>query len=266
MSVWIKPEFPAGTSQIYFISCDITALTLFPSANQAFGRIISKKLSWDGTTGFELEYNPVNSFVGVVGSGNAVAGFTATLANGKWYHLVAVISGGTATLYINNAAVGTPQPISPVAGMSTRETYSLILVISNRTNMTANTQALAIGRISGEAFVQNNYFYGSIDDVRIYNRALTAAEIKILYTTPYGGSLTSVSFLPSISRGPFTVPTFDPNFVDKTQLTGFTTPLGLAGSPDGRMFIWQKSGKVYVIDANGNQLLFADITPLVSHS
>jgi len=124
----------------------------------------------------------------------------------------------------------------------------------------ANNLQLAVGRISGEAYVQNNYFYGAIDDFHLFNRVLTAAEINTLYTTPYGGPATSA--VPTSTGGPFVVPKFDPSFVDKTQLTGFDTPLGLTAAADGRIFVWQKSGKVYVIQ-NGQRSLFADITPLV---
>lgn len=220
MSVWVNPNFPADAS------------------DQVFGRIISKKNSWDETSGFELEYNPATKFIGVLGSGGTVAGWTVTLTNGKWYHLVATITGQTATLYVNNVSHGA-QPVSPV---------------------TANNLQLAVGRISGEAYVQNNYFYGAIDDFHLFNRVLTAAEINTLYTTPYGGPTTSA--VPTSTGGPFVVPTFDPSFVDKTQLTGFDTPLGLTAAADGRIFVWQKSGKVYVIQ-NGQRSLFADITPLV---
>jgi len=46
-----------------------------------------------------------------------------------------------------------------------------------------NTNSLAIGRHGGDAnqFGDDNFFKGTMDEVRIYNRALTEAEIKQLY-------------------------------------------------------------------------------------
>jgi len=176
---------------------------------------------------------------------------------------VATISGTTATLYINDVSIGS-QPVSAVVGELS--VVALLLVYNTKNNHlpTGNNQALAFGRISGDQFTTNNFFYGSIDDVRIFNRALTAAEIKTLYTSPYGGLVGSMSIAPSVHTGPFTVPSFDPSFVDKTQITGLDNPLGLVVASDGRQFVWQKSGKVYVF-VNGQKSLFADITSLVSN-
>ena len=36
-------------------------------------------------------------------------------------------------------------------------------------------------RIGRSAFTQDPYFHGLVDDFRVYNRALTAAEITALY-------------------------------------------------------------------------------------
>jgi len=49
-----------------------------------------------------------------------------------------------------------------------------------------NTNSLAIGRHGGDAnqLGDDNFFKGTMDEVRIYNRALTEAEIKQLYNAP----------------------------------------------------------------------------------
>jgi hypothetical protein len=40
---------------------------------------------------------------------------------------------------------------------------------------------MAIGAHNGSAGTHDNFFKGSIDDIRIYNRALTDQEIQQLY-------------------------------------------------------------------------------------
>lgn len=90
--------------------------------------------------------------------GNAVG--ATTLLPGVWYHVVGVRSGVNTHIYLNGVLDGT--------GGGNLGTLTL----------TGGT-APAIGR-------QNNagsqHFNGLIDDVRIYNRALTVTEVQKLYT------------------------------------------------------------------------------------
>jgi len=75
----------------------------------------------------------------------------------KWYHLtVTVDSNNFQKLYVNGVLDGT---------------YSSITISD-----TSGVNAYIGARLGLEA-----YFNGSIDDVRIYNRALSAEEIKLLY-------------------------------------------------------------------------------------
>jgi hypothetical protein len=85
---------------------------------------------------------------------------TAPLNNTDWYHLVAtrVRSTGAITLYVNGAQVDT----------DTAGTQSL----------TAPT-TVYFGAI--KPLVYQTFFNGKIDDVRVYNRALGATEIRQLY-------------------------------------------------------------------------------------
>ena len=55
--------------------------------------------------------------------------------------------------------------------------------------------ALTIGSISGTA----NFHDGSIDDVRIYNRALTQAEIQADMNTAVGGASNTAPTISSIA-------------------------------------------------------------------
>jgi hypothetical protein len=81
------------------------------------------------------------------------ASATASLALNTWTHLAATYDGTTVRLFVNGVQAGT----RAVSG-----------------SLAASTGALRIG---GNA-VWGEYFSGRIDEVRIYNRALSAAEIQ----------------------------------------------------------------------------------------
>jgi hypothetical protein len=97
-------------------------------------------------------------------SNDTTASFTPAV--GQWYFLAASYAGGAANntnkkLYIN------AQPLSLSAGSST------VSALPDNPN-------LGIGYDRGRSTA---YFPGNIADVRIYNRALSAEEIDILYNT-----------------------------------------------------------------------------------
>jgi hypothetical protein len=93
---------------------------------------------------------------------NAAAGnpqaATATLTNNVWTHFAWTYDGSTHTLYLNGVA-------------SSNSTNGSNVGIDGN-NYLARRQA-------------GNYFHGDIDDVRIYDRALTSAELGSLVN---GGS------------------------------------------------------------------------------
>ena len=78
---------------------------------------------------------------------------------GQWQHLAVVINGVTASLYLNGEEVGTASDFQFVP-----------MLISN---MTSNL-------LGKSHYTADSYFQGSMDDFRIYNRALSASEITML--------------------------------------------------------------------------------------
>ncbi len=96
--------------------------------------------------------------VGAGGSGKYKTGTTALAAN-TWYHIVGVTdytSGGT-KVYVNGVDDGGTVNSTP--------TY------------TADKNALYIGRLD------TSYPAGTFDEIRVYNRALSASEITALYNS-----------------------------------------------------------------------------------
>ena len=94
-------------------------------------------------------------------SERGIAGPSALPLN-TWSHLAGTYDGATLRLYLNGVLVAS----QAVTGA-----------------MVSSTGALRIG---GNG-VWGEYFTGRIDEVRIYNRALSAAEIQRDMTTPVGG-------------------------------------------------------------------------------
>jgi len=89
----------------------------------------------------------------------AAANFTGTtvLSTGVWSHVAFTISGSTVTLYINGAF--------EASGTVTLNSYSSTTGFIGRTETTST----------------NEHFNGSIDQVKIFDRAITAAEVTTLY-------------------------------------------------------------------------------------
>ncbi|MGC4033448.1 MAG: DUF6055 domain-containing protein, partial [Tepidisphaeraceae bacterium] len=84
---------------------------------------------------------------------------TTAVPLNAWTHLAVTFSGGTATMYVNGAAAGT-------AAMSLRPGD----VLTNDAYQSA--EAVYLGRNA-----TGGYFAGKLDDIRVYNVALTPAEV-----------------------------------------------------------------------------------------
>jgi hypothetical protein len=89
------------------------------------------------------------------GSGYNVVSNTA-LSIGVWAHIAVVVINGSQTLYFNGVKSGSA---------------------SNPALLDTSTQHLLIGKNNGS----NDFFNGSIDEVKIWNRALSPNEIKASY-------------------------------------------------------------------------------------
>jgi hypothetical protein len=92
-----------------------------------------------------------------LGSTDRTAPGTAALPLDTWTHLAATYDGAMLRVFVNGAQVS---------------------AVAMTGSMAASTGALRIG---GNA-AWGEYFAGIIDEVRIHNRALTAAELQALMT------------------------------------------------------------------------------------
>jgi hypothetical protein len=140
--------------------------------------VFSDKFSQNG---FVLTKNPVNTqwalffesdgYLKWRGSGVEQTVKCPAPSNGAWHHIVAKQEGTNASLYIDGvlSASGPVPPIGNGAG------------------------SITMGRFDGG---KNYYLRGRIDEVRVYNRALTDSEISELFRT--GGS----DLPPQVSSSP----------------------------------------------------------------
>jgi len=80
-----------------------------------------------------------------------------TLSYDTWHHVVVSASSGTATIYVDNVSKGT----GSYTGMTLVQNY--------------------IGTASSDIGGSNNATHGSIDQVRIFNKAISAEEVSTLY-------------------------------------------------------------------------------------
>src|ERR1051325_9849562 len=102
-----------------------------------------------------------------VGGSRQVYPLSLANADKKWRHLAIVRSGNTFTLYINGIA------LSPA-----------VTINSNDPALPRGTNTLRFGRRTSGMLVDNkgSQLYGFLDDVGVFNRALSAAQVSALYT------------------------------------------------------------------------------------
>lgn len=83
-----------------------------------------------------------------------------TMQLASWYHLVGVVAGSSLTLYVNKSSAD-------------------VQVDDNGGNLTTVTNRIVLGRHPWLGGL--SYLDGLLDEVRIYNRALTQSEVDKLY-------------------------------------------------------------------------------------
>jgi len=94
---------------------------------------------------------------------------TSTLNTGTWYHVVATYDGSSSTSGMKLYVDGVSQ--------------SLSVVRNDLSETIQNNVKLAIGAENGDFPAASTSFDGEIDDVRVYDRELTAEEVADLYAT-----------------------------------------------------------------------------------
>jgi hypothetical protein len=131
-----------------------------PSTASGWRTILMKELTTRMSYGMYGSGTPnrPSGYFDIGGAEVNVTGTAAPTAN-TWVHVAVTYDGSTLRLYVNGTQVATRAQAGSI---------------------TASSGPLRIG---GNA-IWGEYYAGRIDDVRIYNRALTAAEIVVDRNTP----------------------------------------------------------------------------------
>jgi len=105
--------------------------------------------------------NTVRYAIKVNGGTEQQINSTGPLPAGEWHHVAVTLSGTVGTLYIDGVAAGTNNNMG------------------NKPSALGTTNQNYIGK---SQFTADAYLNSIVDEFRIYNRALTAAELKTVYT------------------------------------------------------------------------------------
>jgi 6-phosphogluconolactonase len=185
------------------------------------GRIFSKG-SWNCTTGFMMRLNGNVAYLENAVDGNCLIGLdgTTNVTDGNWHLVVGVVDRHQgASLYVD-------------CNLDGAESFDTSFHdLSNDRNPT-------IGMSDGaNAGAPTEFFAGTIDDVRIYNKALNPAEARALYDIN-GGCPAPV--LTQVPGSPFA--------------TG-SGPRSAAFSPTGGFYgtanFWDNTVSVFTVGSNG---------------
>jgi hypothetical protein len=103
--------------------------------------------------------------------GDQTINAASTVVVGRWAHLCGTWDGTTATFYLNGNLVGSNSS-------------------TNLTGFAVNQCLGAYGQIAG-----NSQWDGFIDNVSVYNRALSASEVSALYQESLAGHPTTLNWL-----------------------------------------------------------------------
>ncbi|HWB33937.1 MAG TPA: LamG domain-containing protein [Candidatus Paceibacterota bacterium] len=212
VDVPLTVNYPAFTVSAWFNAASLSVSN---------SRIVANDHTDNDNKGFQLMFNNggATGFFDVGnGSTEGRATWSQTLSAGTWYHYVGVYDGAHVYAYINGTQVASA---SYAGGAIASSAYDI--------NIARNPQ------------YAGDYFSGTVDDVRIYKRALSPSEVAAMYTAaiPAGKvmvntSSANLSVDNSLSSGLVTLWTFDGSDLTTTTATdrsGQGNSGTLTGSP-----------------------------------
>ena len=134
---------------------------VYPQSFASLNGIFSKYQT-SGANGYYLRINDSSGGVRFGGDASAIT-VSNLLTLNTWQHLSVTVSGGQAVLYLNGVAVK-----SGTVSWSTTSDYF----------------SIGCGYCQSGSTDTRRFFQGKLDDLRIYNRALSANEVFDLYFEP----------------------------------------------------------------------------------
>ncbi|WP_274475598.1 LamG-like jellyroll fold domain-containing protein [Mangrovimonas aestuarii] len=210
------------------------------ASNSSVQTIISKRDATDFTHGYDLRL--VNNMVSFHWNNTGVVTASDPISTNRWYHVAITYDGGTYNLYVDGILVGsTSSSSSPI-----ENNFECILGAMDQAATGGSPDPV-------------NYFEGWMDELRIWNTALTVEQIRFMMNQEvenFGGNVRG-SVVPIDAPGLTWA-----NFIGYYQMNqtvdivgGYILPN--AGTQDGRMrniTTWQEENAPlpYTSDNNGN--------------
>jgi hypothetical protein len=144
---------------------------------------------------------------GTGGSTITVTG-TTTITKGEWYHVALTgETGGNLTLYVN----GVEEASSAITDVSGDDDYDDYWYL-------------------GSEYAESNYFYGTVDELRIWSAVRTESEIRSFMHRPYAGLTNNLGaywqFNEGTGDGTDVLNSYGADFYDENGWVQSTAPLG----------------------------------------
>lgn len=146
---------PGSSLDIDVVPVSISAWVKYSALGSA-RTVVGKGLT--GTNGYALRITLTNlARVGTMGRGAQDS--TGAIGTTNWHHLVGITRGANSSIYLDG-----------------------VVTSGNVVDIDANDKNLLIGAVRNSSDLQNiQFFSGSIDEVGVWNKALTTGEVSALY-------------------------------------------------------------------------------------
>ncbi|NCU38227.1 LamG domain-containing protein [Candidatus Saccharibacteria bacterium] len=143
---------------------------VYPTIAATSGKIVSKHNDTTNTQAL-LALSSGNATFSVTAGGSYYTATGGTVPTNAWTHLIGVYDGSYVRLYTNGTLTDS--------------------VVASGT-LATNSLPWTIGRTAGATYT-GSFFTGSIDEVKVFNRALATDEVAIAYTAGNAGNPAGVS-------------------------------------------------------------------------
>ncbi|MEZ6035747.1 MAG: LamG-like jellyroll fold domain-containing protein [Planctomycetaceae bacterium] len=190
---------PVDDNVYDFGAGDFTVQAWINLSNLAGEQAIIEKFVGPGGNGWTLTYNPGAGGLHLYSQAGTINAST-TFTTGTWNQIVLRRTGGTLQILHNKDVVGSTIATGAIAD---------------------NSKPLLIGRRDGP---QGFPFQGLIDEVAIWNRALSAAEISLLFTNQ--SAVGTVTIPAGQTSATFNIDAIDDVLVDGPQTVTITATAG----------------------------------------
>jgi hypothetical protein len=166
-----------------------------------------------------------------------------------WIHAAVTRSGDTFTIYWNGVAIGS----ATFPGVNLDTLASLKL--GHRGNPNDPAPSVSTGSLDTRDF----YLNGLIDEVEIYNRALTVSEIQTIYLAREAGKCKQANNPPIANAGPTIA------IASNAQNTSIIQGTASDSDNDSLTYRWIEGGNVLLgwrpVDVNGEARLYLSTVP-----